>query len=282
MSYFSKKYLKRRNQFRELGATMAEQGYVILNGFFDAKDLSAFDAELKYILANRNSKAGNMTIDVLDGPLMQQRLLLQQAPEEALFVPYKINDMYLESEACLNLNLNHELRALLKSLLDGLPMVVNSLSFTQGSQQPHHFDYYYMPPFVQDKMVVSSICLENQTEDSGPVSYYPESHKIPPYRFSDGGVGVIADEMDRAKAYTLAEIEKRGLVEESFIGKAGDVFLWHGSLYHRGRPILNTRATRKTLVTHYWRSCDVAKKHVAKTSNGGLYFTREHAPANSH
>jgi len=67
--------------------------------------------------------------------------------------------MYLESEDCRNLNLNPELKALLKSLLDGLPMVLNSLSFTKGSQQLHHFDYYYMHPFVHDKMIVSSICL---------------------------------------------------------------------------------------------------------------------------
>ena len=282
MSYFSRNIFKRFGQFRNLKEEMEDQGYLILKNFFDSDSLDAFDRELNDIVSNRREKAGNITIDVLDGPLVSQRLLLGEAPDIALESSIKINDMYLESDACTNLNLNHQLRAFLKSLLDGLPMVVNSLSFTKGSQQPHHFDYYYMPPFAKDKMVVSSICLEDQNSTCGPISYFPGSHKIPPYKFSDGGIGTIPDEMDEARNYAFAEIEKRGLKEETFVGNAGDVFLWHGSLYHGGSIIEDPDSTRKTLVTHYWRSCDVAKKHIAKTKNGGLYFIREHPVTHSH
>lgn len=255
---------------------MEEDGYVILKRFFKKKQLREFDRELKNILENRETLGGAITIDVLNGPLMAERLLLREAPDIALKSSIKVNDLYLESEACRQLNLNEELCELLEELLGDPPMVINSLSFNQGSQQPHHFDYYYMPPHVEDKMIVSSICLEKQKRGCGPISYYPGSHKIPPYRFSHGGIHAVSDEMQAAKEYTMAEIEKRGLKQETFYGKAGDVLLWHCSLYHGGQPIEVPKSTRKTLVTHYWRTCDVAENRVGITENGGHYFIREH------
>ena len=156
---------------------------------------------------------------------MGRRLRLNQAPEEAINSTHKINDLYLESESCRELCLDKNLCRILEILLEDQPTVINSLTFTKGSQQPHHFDTYYMPPRVQGMMVVSSICLEDQTYDSDPLSYYPGSHKINPYKFSHGEIHAVNEEMEQATEFVMSEISKRGLREETFIGNAGDIFI---------------------------------------------------------
>ena len=133
-------------------------------------------------------------------------------------------------------------------------MVCNSLNFLWGSQQPDHFDTWYMPPPVANKLVVSSICLEDVRPDAGPLVYYPGTHKIEPYRFSRGGIHAVSEEMPACRAYVEEQVRKIQTERREFLGKAGDVFLWHGQLLHGGTGIRNLNYTRKTLLTHYWRA----------------------------
>lgn len=266
----------RKYDTQELKRDYEENGYLVLKDFFNEQDLRNFDTEVSQIWQNRRTDAGEITIDVLEGQLSGQRLKLKDAPDAALDCAHKVNDLYLESAACRNLNLNKKLCAILKDLFADDPLVINSLSFRKGSQQPHHFDTYFMPPPIEGQMVVSSICLENQSTEAGPLSYYPGSHKIKPYVFSHGGIHLAPGEMKNATRYIEEEIEKRGLVAETFIGNAGDVFIWHAQLYHGGLPILDENKTRKTLVTHYWRRKDVEKERVAFTAEGESYLKKDH------
>ena len=252
-----------------------DEGFVVLKNFFKPEQLNAFDLDVRRIISKRDSLGGDVTIDVLDGNLKGSRLRLKQAPDEAINSTHKINDLYLESESCRDLCLDKGLCKILEDLLAGQPTVINSLTFTKGSQQPHHFDTYYMPPPVQGMMAVSSICLEDQSEQSGPLTYYPGSHNIKPYEFSHGGIHAVKDEMEQATDFVMSEISKRGLREETFVGNAGDVFIWHGQLYHGGKLILDHDQTRKTLVTHYWRRQDLDESKI-KSIGGGNILVREH------
>ncbi|WP_323814346.1 phytanoyl-CoA dioxygenase family protein [Cellvibrio sp. NN19] len=254
-----------------------KNGYLILKKFFPHEALKNYSDDLDEIIRNRGEKARNITIDVLEGSLAGKRMSLRDAPDEAITSAHKINDLFLESEHCRNLNLNKRLSLILSTLLKSDPLVINSLSFRKGSQQPYHFDTYYMPPPVDNMMVVSSICLENQSLDTGPISYYPGSHLIPPYKFSHGGIHATNEEMPQATAYIQEKIAAYNLQPETFLGEAGDVFIWHAQLYHGGTPIKNHIKTRKTLVTHYWRTSDVDKHRVATTNDGsGSYLLRQH------
>lgn len=253
-----------------------EKGFIVIKKFFKKEEVEVFTEEIKYLIANRESLAGNITIDVLDGPLVGKRLRLRDVSDETLLCKYKLNDLFLESESCRNLALNTKLCHILEKLLKDKPLIINSLTFRQGSQQPYHFDTYYMPPPVQNMMAVTSICLEDQSEDTGPLSYYPKSHKIPPYTFSHGGFNSISEEMENATNYIKSKIESQGLQPETFIGDIGDVFIWHAQLYHGGLPIIDNTKTRKTLVTHYWRRKDVDQNRIVITKQGGSYLKREH------
>lgn len=264
----------------DLRARWNDDGFLVLRGFFDSRKLEAFSADVEDLLDNRRVRAGEITIDVLEGPHIGKRMKLRDAPDDALSVAYKLNDLFLDSEACRSLSLAPELVAVLTELLGGEPMIINSLNFKKGSQQPHHFDTYYMPPPVENMMVVSSICIEKQSPEAGPISYYPGSHKIPPYVFSHGSLHAIDVEMEQATKYVEQELVKRGLKRETFIGEAGDVFIWHAQLYHGGTPILDQQKTRRTLVTHYWRAEDMPEFNAGSVKGAaGKYWVRNHSAA---
>lgn len=254
----------------------SRNGFLVLKGFFTKQDIDVFEREVAHLLHNRAQAAGDVVLDVLEGPLAGKRIKLRDAPQEAIDFAHKINDLYLVSDNCRSLNLHPHLVAVLKQLLGASPVVINSLSFTKGSQQPHHFDTYYMPPPADGRMVVSSICLEKQSLEVGPLSYYPGSHLIPPYRFSNGQLAAINNEMPEAWRYIQAELAARSLTPEVFVGDVGDVFIWHGQLYHGGSAIADHSQTRRTLVTHYWASEDVSAGSQAKLTTGGAYLLREH------
>ena len=123
-------------------------------------------------------------------------------------------------------------------------------------------------------MVVASICLDEVGDDNGAVSYYVGSHKIPPYRFSDGRLNEKPDEMPQCRAYLDAEIARRGLATAEFRGKPGDVLLWHAQLLHGGRPIRDPALTRSSLVVHYWRAQDLRPDQVRTEPGVGSYLAR--------
>jgi phytanoyl-CoA hydroxylase len=255
----------------------ANHGYLVLSGFFKPKEVRAVNGVIDRILANPNT-LGDATIDVLHGEHRGKRLRGADAPVEAFRGPLKINDLFLQEPEVRHLALNERLTRILTQLLDGAPMVCNSLNFLWGSQQPDHFDTWYMPPIVENKLAVSSICLEHVSPDAGPLVYYPGTHKIPPYRFSHGGIHAVDHEMPLCRAYVQEQLEKTKAQAQQFLGHAGDVFIWHGQLLHGGTVIKEPSRTRKTLVTHYWRAQDVEPERVAQVHRTGYYLKREHQP----
>jgi ectoine hydroxylase-related dioxygenase (phytanoyl-CoA dioxygenase family) len=119
------------------------------------------------------------------------------------------------------------------------------------------------------------MCLEDVHPDAGPLFYMPGSQKIPPYRFSNGTIRAIPAEMDACHAYLDAAIKERGIKRQTFLGSKGDVFIWSCQIAHGGMPIKDTKRTRKSLVTHYWRANDMAR-HKLEPESGGYYFAKDH------
>ncbi len=127
-----------------------------------------------------------------------------------------------------------------------------------------------MPPPVENKMAVTSICLEDVHPEAGPLVYHPGSHKLPPYRFSHCGIHAIENEMPACRAYVEEQLREANAKREVFLGEAGDVFVWHGQLLHGGTGIKDLKRTRKTLVTHYWRAQDWNRGASKKCMAGGI------------
>ncbi len=253
-----------------------QNGYLVLPGFVNSEKLLALNALVDQVWNERKRPENRLIIDMFIGTPNERRAYFREAPEEARAVPYKLNDLFLESDLVRNLILDQTLSAVLDQLLDGEPIVCNSLTFERGSQQREHFDTFYMPPYVRNKMVASWIGLEDVHPEAGPLTYWPGTHKIPPYIFSNGKTTATYDELPRFYDYIRREMEARGITQVQHAGKAGDVFIWHAQLLHGGEPIRNPALTRRSIVTHYFRACDVDPLLVRTISEGRHYLDRPH------
>jgi ectoine hydroxylase-related dioxygenase (phytanoyl-CoA dioxygenase family) len=252
-------------------AQWEEDGVLILRGFMTPAQI----ARVKAVVDDEWSRADNdHQIDVLSGPHAWQTFPISKAPSGARGEVYKLNNLFARRPEIRAIALAPKLRAVFEELLDGEPMICNSLNFERGSQQPFHIDTWYMPPPVDNRMVVASICIDDVDADNGPVAYYPGSHRIPGYRFSDGRLNEKPEEVPLCRAYLDREIAGRGLREVEFHGKSGDVLLWHAQLLHGGRPIRDNRRTRSSLVVHYWRACDLPPEAVRDDPGAGKYLGR--------
>jgi ectoine hydroxylase-related dioxygenase (phytanoyl-CoA dioxygenase family) len=253
------------------------QGYLVLAGAIPDAAIARYLAAVDRLWAERQRADNPLVIDFWEGPLCGRRMYFRDAPDDSRRFSHKLNDTHLVVPECRDLMLRENLLPAMRALLGGEPLAIGSLTFEKGSQQEDHFDTYYMPPPGEGRMIVSSICLEDIHPDAGPVQVYPGSHLIPPFRFSHGGVHVVdqAEKKD-AKAYIDAELTRRGIRPEPFLGRRGDVLFWHGQLYHGGVPIRDHARTRRTLVTHYWRTGDVEPGRVLPHGPGRSYLKRDH------
>lgn len=166
--------------------------------------------------------------------------------------------------------------------------MLQSLTFTKGSQQPIHIDYPYVR--TQTKLAhlaASWIPLEDVHADSGPLAYYPGSHKIDASGFFDWGNGSILLEPDSTRSpmdfahFLWDRMAAQGIKPEIFSPKKGDLLIWHGNLAHEGTKILSPDRTRKSYVTHYTSLEAYPPPHMHKnaletgasvTENGGYSF----------
>ncbi|MBK1661483.1 phytanoyl-CoA dioxygenase family protein [Paracraurococcus ruber] len=259
----------------------ARDGMLVLEGFLEPARIDAVNRLIEALSQGGEAVAAHprIAVDVLHGERIGKRLPLPEVPAEDFRGPVKINDLFLEAEAVRACNLHPRLLAAMGELMGGTPIACNSLNFVFGSQQPPHFDSWYMPPPVENRMIVSSICLEDVQPEAGPVTYYRGSHKLPPYRFSHGGIHAVNEEMPACQAHVDRVVGEAGLRPETFCGRKGDVLLWHGQLYHGGSPIADPQRSRKSLVTHYWMAEDLAPDLVARSPEGGGYLRRDHQQA---
>ncbi len=186
--------------------------------------------------------------------------------------PHKVNDLYLDYDEIRRISLDARLVAILSDLLPDTPVLCNTLSLDYGSEQGVHADSLYMTPRTPDHLAASWIALEDAPASAGPLVYYPGSHKIAPYVFSNGRRSEIAAEHGRWKAYVDAEIQSRGLQLTSFVPHQGDVFLWHAQLLHGGGARSDPRRTRKSLVSHYFTAGDCRAEGYKLVPFQGAYW----------
>jgi ectoine hydroxylase-related dioxygenase (phytanoyl-CoA dioxygenase family) len=243
-----------------------ENGFLILRQAISPAEIADM---LDLVDRQWSARDGNEHhVDILSGEHDGKTYPMREAWPGLRDNVYKLNNLFLNVPALRRIAYSPVIRAALIDLLEGEPLICNSLNFERGSQQPFHFDTWYMPPPVETRMVAANIALEPVDEDNGPITYYPGSHRIRPWRFSDGKLNFKDDEAPGMYAYLEAEIARLGLTTETFSGGAGDAFLWHANLYHGGLPIRDMRRTRKSLVVHYWRAADLPADQVRRDGMG--------------
>jgi hypothetical protein len=98
------------------------------------------------------------------------------------------------------------------------------------------------------------VALENIHKDSGPLEYYPGSHKLPFYDNNQLGLDarVITPSQKNYDKLWESLIENYDLKKEVFLPKKGQAIIWAAGLLHGGSMQNNPNLTRWSQVTHYF------------------------------
>ncbi len=229
------------------------EGFLVLRGFFSEEEVDSVNEYVERLWESRRECEDPIVLDYRISTNREGRCILRDSPEGVRRTPYKLNDLYLPSPTVRSLSTSPRLMAILSTLLGGEAMAINTLNFERGSQQAYHFDTFYMPAPVKDKMLATWIALEDIEPSTGPLGYYPGSNHIDPFRFSHGNLWAVEPEMSDVASYLQEELAAHKLKETTFVPRKGDVFIWHSQLLHGGAPIRDLSQTRRSLVTHYFR-----------------------------
>jgi ectoine hydroxylase len=154
---------------------------------------------------------------------------------------------------------------LLHFLLDKKMEPFQTINFLTGSGQRPHSDSVHMTTYPLGYLIAAWIALEDIHPDSGPLVYYPGSHKLPYLlnnEWNKNSSFLSLGKHDYTDYEDMVEelITTRQLQKTELIAQKGDVLIWHANLIHGGAPIRNSALTRKSMVIHYYAS-DVIKYH---------------------
>lgn len=247
-------------------------GYLVLPKFYNEADVDAVEQ------AARDAWKQSAPRVVVDDLVTQRRLRLADVDAASrVNHRFKLSDLYLEQESVRSLALNERITPIVSALLGRPPVLCNSLSFEQGSAQPDHVDSLYMTPRTPHHLVAIWVALEDCHGDAGPLRYYPGSHKIPQYVFSNGSHHFVPEEMPQWDRYMQEQVEGFGLKPEVFLPRKGDVFIWSAYLLHGGSAINDVTRTRRSIVFHYLSKEDcLAYGLMVVPAGQGYWLYRQH------
>lgn len=230
-----------------------KNGYVILEQVISEQYLDTFWNDVEELTANPHQYKLTVRIDLPEFKPNQEREI-KDFPKEALKNKYvKINDFHSLSVAGKKLMTHPAIVTFLDAIFQQQVVVMQSLTFMYGSQQPTHQDYPWVTAKIPSHLAAAWIPLEDIKIDSGPLYYYVGSHKLPKFNF---GNGILSNERSTKHplefaAYLDKNCPEMGYSKETLLIKRGDVLIWHSALAHGGGLITNPDQTRKSYVCHY-------------------------------
>jgi len=152
--------------------------------------------------------------------------------------------------------------ALLRSirlLMEREPKTLQTITSHKGSQQGLHSDSIHMTTYPLGYLSAAWIAFEDIHPDSGPLVYYPGSHRLP-YVFSKD-IGIAEDDLkkngygpyrEKYEPYIRQLIDQHHIEPHYFHAKKGDVLIWHANLVHGGSMRRNLALSRRALVCHFF------------------------------
>lgn len=216
-------------------------GYIILPNLFDDETLS--DVWEAYELAIRSSRV---------------KLAAEPAGEDDPY-PGRFLNPHKKIGAFCRILKHPGLLSAIEMLMEREPKPLQTITSHKGSQQGVHSDSIHMTTYPLGYLSAAWIAFEDIHPGSGPLVFYPGSHRLP-YVFSKD-VDITEPEF-RQEGYAAyhAKYEPRiqRLIEENalhpsfFHARKGDVLIWHANLLHGGSRRQNLQLSRRALVCHFF------------------------------
>jgi ectoine hydroxylase-related dioxygenase (phytanoyl-CoA dioxygenase family) len=191
---------------------------------------------------------------------------------------YRIPDLHSHSSRARDLYLDPEIFRVLELIFDQQAIAFQSLYFEYGSQQGLHRDPMFVATQPSSHLLAAWIALEDITPESGPLSYVAGSHLLPYFEFEPGKItcatGVPPEKRQEFSRVTHEMLQAQGFEIKTLTCKRGDVFIWHGGLFHGGTKIEDKSRTRRSFVVHYSTAANYKSRRASmRVRNGDGWAT---------
>ncbi|NIJ55608.1 phytanoyl-CoA dioxygenase family protein [Dyadobacter arcticus] len=229
-----------------------KNGYVIFQKAVLEEQIDALWNEFDETMDNHEKY--DMTA-LIEGYNNTRDIAIKKVPKEILKgIDTRVNEYHSASVLAKKVITHPYITTFVKAVFDAPVVVYQTLVFRYGSQQDTHQDFPWVTPKIPSHLTASWIALEDISPDSGPLYYFPGSHKIRKFNFGTGilyrhGESVFGPKL--FGKYLDWKCKKEGLTKQALCIKKGDVLIWHSALVHGGLQIANPELTRKSLVCHY-------------------------------
>ena len=168
----------------------------------------------------------------------------------------RVQDAWRRQPAVRALATNAKILKMLSTVYGRRAFPFQTLNFQRGSQQDIHSDTIHFHSEPPGFMCGVWIALEDIEPDSGPLSYYPTSHKLPVLTMRGAGVNHDKVKPSDYNDYYLGAVARRladnNLKPRQALLKKGQALVWVANLAHGGEAIARQGATRRSLVVHYY------------------------------
>ena len=178
----------------------------------------------------------------------------------------RITDAWKQYDIIGYLAFNKKIMNILYQLYNRKPVPFQTLNFYLGTEQKIHSDQIHFCSDPKNFMCGVWIALEDVSMDSGPLIYYPGSHKLPFYTMQR--LKIEPGNYLEYEKKIEEKIKKFGLQAKHGNIKKGDIIIWHSNLLHGGSKRNNINLTRKSIVIHYFfENCKYWTPLLSKPNN---------------
>lgn len=192
----------------------------------------------------------------------------------------RIQDAWKEFKSVRRLAIDPGILGLLERLYGRKPFAFQTLNFAVGSQQSYHSDAVHFNSYPQGFMCGVWFALQTVEPDSGPLHYFPESHKLP--YLSARSLHLERNQIEAEKhpqvlfePYWEEAVRTNSLTSEVLLANRGDIFIWHANLLHGGVKVKNAGLRRWSQVVHYFfEDCLYTTPMLSFNFNQGGAFLR--------
>lgn len=185
--------------------------------------------------------------ELLDVPA-EERLVIRQRSH------WRVHEFFRFSSHAQAIHDNEEMIRI-ASLVMGRPTNAEyTINFMYGSRQHLHQDSCVFHLFPPNYLMGAWLACEDIKPESGPLVYYPGSHKEKLYAGFTNYPQTNLKTCDKATTKAYEEYLERTAERyepHEFLAKKGQVLLWHGMLIHGGAQVADPSQTRNSYVCHY-------------------------------
>jgi hypothetical protein len=147
----------------------------------------------------------------------------------------------------------------IRLLMEREPKPLQTIFSHKGSEQGVHSDSIHMTTYPLGYLTAAWIAFEDIHPNSGPLVFYPGSHRLP-YLFShDVGISEADFQREGYRPYhqkyepsIQRAIAEHELEPHYFHARKGDVLIWHANLLHGGSKRRDLQYSRKAAVCHFF------------------------------